>query len=166
MPLLKQRSKSFGFCFSDFLWRGKESQRGALPLSATASKEVSWLEPAQHYLSSRAATAQRSFTGGASAQAWRFLFFSFRVSPKGCSEALVNRAFHKVCPLARVFRASRRGRSEPRVNRASPGTLPTSPLFIRAPEVPAWKFFIYAGFRGGWLEMPYRQGFPRGALKA
>ena len=30
--------------FADFLWRGKESQRGALPLSATASREVSWGE--------------------------------------------------------------------------------------------------------------------------
>ena len=47
MPLLKQRSKSFGFCFADFLWRGKESQRGALPLSATVSREVPWVEPAQ-----------------------------------------------------------------------------------------------------------------------
>ena len=44
VPLLKQRSKSFGFCFADFLWRGKESQRGALPLSATASSEVLWVE--------------------------------------------------------------------------------------------------------------------------
>ena len=30
--------------FADFLWRGKESQRGALPLSATASKRVPWMK--------------------------------------------------------------------------------------------------------------------------
>jgi len=59
VPLLKQCSKFFGFCFADFLWRGKKSQRGALPLSATNLKEVARLELAR--------------------RPWRFLFFSFRV---------------------------------------------------------------------------------------
>ena len=147
MPLLKQRSKSFGFCFADFLWRGKESQRGALPLSATASKEVSWLEPAQHYLSSRAATAQRSFTGGACAQAVA-IFLVLEHLQRGCSGALINRAFQRgclqalylrespgMCPEALYPRAFQKGYPLARVFRASPSALLRGLLFTYISEV-------------------------------
>ena len=62
--------------FADFLWRGKESQRGALPLSATASKEASRAEPAP--------TVKQSFNS------------CFQVLLGTCSLARVFRAFQRM----------------------------------------------------------------------
>ena len=86
--------------------------------------------------------------GRSTRRLWRFLFFSFRVSPKGCSEALVNRAFHKACPLARVFSASPRGMLWIPCKQVISGALALKP-------------FIYKGSRGIYLEVLYPRGFQR-----
>ena len=132
--------------FADFLWRSKESQRGALPHSATASRGVPWVE--------------------VSAQALAIPIF--KVSQGTCHEVLYPRGFRSISPTGKELKKCggesagaspksgglkpaylgplQRGCSEALVNRASSGTLPASPLFIRLPEVLARRPFIRAGF--------------------
>ena len=69
--------------FADFLWRGKESQRGALPLSATASRDVPWVEVSTQALA----------------------IPIFKVSPGTCHEVVYPRTFQRGCSGSRVNRA-------------------------------------------------------------
>ena len=88
--------------FADFLWRGKESQRGALPLSATASREVSWVEVSAQALAipivkvsqgtCHEVVYPRTFQRGCSGPRVN------RASPGRCSEVLYPRRFRDISP--------------------------------------------------------------------
>ena len=92
----------------------------------------------------------------------------FRAPPGRCLEALYPRGFRSLSDKKELEKreggsagtSSKRGSlkpaylghfqvgcSETLVKRASPDTLPENALFIRAPEVPARKALLHAGFR-------------------
>ena len=88
--------------FADFLWRGKESQRGALPHSATASRGIPWVKVSAQTLAipivkvsqgtCHEVVYPRTFQRGCSGPRVN------RASPGRCSEVLYPRRFRDISP--------------------------------------------------------------------